>query len=173
MRKFPETAMAAIDTPSAPSAPDLQLDRLAPSDNTFRARPAGAYASFSRVGDLLYSSGVVGREQGQVIAGALQGEADVARGERAAMASVAAILRAAQAELGSLAPIDKVVTLTGYLHTAPSFTQHVRVMNAASSLLQQVFPDSPLPARTTVGVASLPAAGAVEVSMVIQLRTLA
>jgi len=33
-----------------------------------------------------------------------------------------------------------------------------------------VFPDQPLPARTTVGVASLPGGGAVEISLVLQER---
>ena len=50
-------------------------------------------------------------------------------------------------------------------------SQHRAVMDAASAALQQVFPYAPLPTRTTVGVASLPDGGAVEVSMVLALAT--
>ena len=42
-------------------------------------------------------------------------------------------------------------------------------MDAASEELQAAFPDTPLPVRTTVGVASLPGGGAVEVAVVFRL----
>ncbi|WP_208510851.1 RidA family protein, partial [Variovorax paradoxus] len=97
-------------------------------------------------------------------------DAGIALGERAAVAAAIALLRAARTELGGLDRVQKIVALTGYLQAGPGFTQHVRVMNAASELLRQVFPDQPLPARTTVGVASLPGSGAVEISLVLQER---
>jgi len=118
---------------------------------------------------MLYSSGVVGREDGQVIAGQLIGAACVSRGERAAVAAVIAILRAAQDELGSLDRVIKVVAVTGYLNSAEGFKEHIQVMNAASTAIAQIFPDAPMPTRTTVGVAALPGGGAAEVSMLIQI----
>lgn len=136
-----------------------------------RARPAGLYASFSQAGGLLHSSGVVGRHDGKPITGVLAGPDDVARGEAAALAAVGAILRAVEDEFGSLAAVSKVVTLTGYLQATADFTQHAAVMNAASAALQRAFPDAPLPARTTIGVASLPGGGVVEVSMVLALAS--
>ncbi|MGQ3000625.1 MAG: RidA family protein, partial [Variovorax sp.] len=153
------------------SPADLRLDLLCPPEVT-HARPAGTYATFSKVGNLLYSSGVVGRENGAVIAGTIDdSDAGIALGERAAVAAAIALLRAARTELGGLDRVQKIVALTGYLQTGPGFTQHVRVMNAASELLRQVFPDQPLPARTTVGVASPPGGGAVEISLVLQERS--
>lgn len=127
------------------------------------------YSSFSIVGDTLYSSGVVGREDGGVIAGPLTGEEGVALGERAAVAAVVSILRAAQDELGGLDRVIKVVALTGYLYAAAGFVDHIKVMNAASAVIAQIFPDASNPVRTTVGVASLPGGGAVEVSMLLQI----
>ena len=153
---------------------DRRLEALAAQaghDASPAARPAGRYASFARAGELLHSSGVVGRENGVVIAGPIDdSDAGIALGERAAVAAAIALLRAARAELGGLDRVRKIVALTGYLQAGPGFTQHVRVMNAASELLRQVFPDQPLPARTTVGVASLPGGGAVEISLVLQER---
>ena len=62
------------------------------------------------------------------------------------------------------------VALNGYLQTCGDFKDHAQVMDAASAALQQIFPETPLPVRTTVGVASLPRGGVVEVSMVLETR---
>jgi len=134
--------------------------------------PAGLYARFSVTGDLVHTSGVVGRHEGRIIPGPLHSANDVDLGEQAARAAVLQILYAAHEALGSLDRVDRVVSLQGYLCTSEGFVDHVRVMNAASALLQAVFPQAPLPVRTTVGVASLPGGGAVEVSMVLQLQPL-
>ncbi|BEP40508.1 PhzF family phenazine biosynthesis isomerase [Variovorax sp. V15] len=148
---------------------DLRLDVLCPPEAA-RASPSGSYATFSKVGNLWHSSGVVGRENGEVIAGPLRSADDMAHGQRAAVAAVGALLRAAREELGSLARVARIVALTGYLQTGSDFAEHAKVMDAASELLRQVFPEAPLPARTTVGVASLPRGGASEVSMTLEVR---
>lgn len=154
------------------NSPDSDADRLL-HDLTIEEpplRPAGKYRSFSLVGDLMYSSGVVGRRSGEIIRGPLMGPQDVSQGENAAVAAVLLILRNAQQELGTLARVVKVVALNGYVSTGASFHAHVLVMDAASACIATLFPEAPLPVRTTVGVASLPGAGAVEVSMVLQIR---
>ncbi|SEM49097.1 phenazine biosynthesis protein PhzF family [Variovorax sp. YR750] len=148
---------------------DLRLEVLCPPEAA-RASPSGTYATFSKAGNLWHSSGVVGRENGEVIAGPLRGPDDVAHGQRAAVAAVAALLRAAREELGSLSRVARVVTLNGYLRTGGDFAEHAKVMDAASALLRQVFAEAPLPARTTVGVASLPRGGAAEVSLTLEVR---
>jgi enamine deaminase RidA (YjgF/YER057c/UK114 family) len=135
-----------------------------------RARPRGLYSSFCRAGDRVYSSGVVGRLNGEVIRGILVGPADVELGRNAARAATGAILNAADEELGGLHTIAQVISLTGYLRSVESFEEHAAVMDAASEELQVAFPDTPLPVRTTVGVASLPGGGAVEVAVVFRLR---
>ncbi|MEJ8847307.1 PhzF family phenazine biosynthesis isomerase [Variovorax rhizosphaerae] len=149
---------------------DRRLDAVAPRDEVTRARPSGHYASLSRAGDMLYTSGVVGRENGRIITGRLEGPGDVSNGQRAAMAAVRSLLHAVQHELGSLGQVRRVVALNGYLAASAGFTDHVQVMDAASKLLREVFPDSALPVRTTVGVSSLPGGGMVEVSMVLELQ---
>ncbi|WP_432727399.1 PhzF family phenazine biosynthesis isomerase [Variovorax sp. W6] len=148
---------------------DLRLDVLCPPEAA-AASPSGTYATFSKVGSLWHSSGVVGRESGEVISGPLRSPDDVARGQRAAVAAVAALLRAAREELGSLSRIARVVALNGYLQTSGDFGEHAKVMDAASGLLEQIFPEAALPARTTVGVASLPRGGVAEVSLILEIR---
>lgn len=153
---------------SAVLTADERLDAVLGS--AAAAQPAGRYARVSQAHGLLYSSGVVGRESGRIIAGPLAGPQDIARGEQAAVAAVLQILAAVREELGSLGQVERVVALQGYLCTTADFKEHVRVMDAASACLGQIFVSTPLPARTTVGVASLPGGGAVEVAMVLQLR---
>ncbi|MEJ8856500.1 PhzF family phenazine biosynthesis isomerase [Variovorax robiniae] len=167
----PEGCWLRGDARPMPVDSDRRLDVVAPGDDTSRARPSGHYASLARVGDLLHTSGVVGRENGRVITGRLEGPDDVPRGQLAAMAAVRSLLRAVQHELGSLGQVRRVVALNGYLAASASFTDHVQVMDAASKLLREVFPDAALPVRTTVGVSSLPGGGVVEVSMVLELQT--
>lgn len=157
-----------IEQRTAPE--DLRLASLVGSKDVRRARPAGNYASFCTVGQVLHSSGVIGRDGAGVIVGLLKNAEDVPTGARAAVNAVLAILLAAQDELGSLSKVARVVSLNGYLAASSEFAQHRAVMDAASDAIQQVFPDAPLPARTTVGVASLPSGGAVEVSMILALE---
>jgi enamine deaminase RidA (YjgF/YER057c/UK114 family) len=133
------------------------------------SRPSGAYAAFAEHGSLLFTSGVVARHDGEIITSCIADDS-LTLGERAVRLAVSAILLGLQERLESLDKVAGVVALNGYLRTGPSFVQHVRVMNAGSLLIQQVFPDLPPPARTTVGVATLPGNGMVEVSMTVALH---
>jgi len=153
------------------SEADRRLDAMVAGEPELH--PSGRYSSFFQIGDCLVSSGVVGRQGGAIIAGPLRCAEDVPIGERAAAAAVVLILRAAQKALGTLDRVDRVVALQGFISSTADFRDHVRVMDAASACLQDVLPQSPLPARTTVGVASLPGGGAVEVVMVLATRDIA
>ena len=53
--------------------------------------------------------------------------------------------------------------LGGFINSAPGFADGPKVMNGASDLMVEVFGDKGRHARSTVGVAALPADAAVEV----------
>jgi enamine deaminase RidA (YjgF/YER057c/UK114 family) len=55
------------------------------------------------------------------------------------------------------------VRLGGFINSVPGFAEGPKVMNGASDLMVAVFGDKGRHARTTVGVAALPADAAVEV----------
>lgn len=133
------------------------------------SRPSGAYAAFSQHGSLLFTSGVVARDHGEIIASHVADDSLVL-GEHAVRLAVSAILLGLQERLVSLEKVAGIVALNGYLRASPGFGQHVRVMNAGSLLIKQVFPDLPPPVRTTIGVATLPGNGMVEVSMTVALH---
>lgn len=131
--------------------------------------PAGTYASFSRCGNLIFSSGVVAREFGNIFQGTIT-EESIDVGEKAVRLSATSILLSLQNELGSLEHVEGVATLNGYLRVAEGFASHARVMDSASRLTDAIFLGQPLPARTTIGVTSLPGNGIVELSMVFRLK---
>jgi enamine deaminase RidA (YjgF/YER057c/UK114 family) len=56
-----------------------------------------------------------------------------------------------------------VVRLGGFINSASDFLDGPKVLNGASDLMVAVFGDKGRHARTTVGVASLPADASVEV----------
>ena len=57
----------------------------------------------------------------------------------------------------------RVVKLTGFVNSAPDFTDQPAVINGASDLMVEIFGDKGRHARSAVGMASLPLGVAVEV----------
>ena len=84
-------------------------------------------------------------------------------GQKAARACAVNLLAQIKAALGDLDKVVRVVRLGGFINSAPTFLDGPKVMNGASDLMVAVFGDKGRHARTTVGVAVLPADAAVEV----------
>ena len=98
-------------------------------------------------------------------------ELSVAQGRAAARsAALALIAQARIACKGDLSRVEGWMSLTGYVHATPTFLEHPLVMDGATELLFDVFGDSGLPARTSVGVASLPFGIPVELDAIVALR---
>jgi enamine deaminase RidA (YjgF/YER057c/UK114 family) len=79
-------------------------------------------------------------------------------------------LSALQAELGDLDRVERVLTLLGFVASAPRFAQQPVVVDGASRLLHDVFGDAGRHSRSAVGVAALPRGGAVEIEVEVALR---
>jgi enamine deaminase RidA (YjgF/YER057c/UK114 family) len=67
--------------------------------------------------------------------------------------------------------VEQVLQMTVYLRCVETFRDHTRLADAASRVLVDAFGQGGLPARTVVGVSSLPAGAAVEVSIVAAIKT--
>jgi enamine deaminase RidA (YjgF/YER057c/UK114 family) len=74
-----------------------------------------------------------------------------------------------KAAIGDLDKVVRVVRLGGFINSAPDFLDGPKVLNGASDLMVAVFGDKGRHARTTVGVASLPADAAVEVEGIFEV----
>ena len=91
--------------------------------------------------------------------------------ERAAELARVAVLNAVAAAasvVGGVDGIRRVVKLVVFVASAPSFTGQPQVANGASELLQQVFGQRGLHARSAVGVAVLPLDSPIEVELIVE-----
>ena len=127
--------------------------------------PVANYVGFVRTGNLLFVSGQVCFDpQGKLIAGGKLGAGvTIEQGQAAARGCAINLLAQVKAALGDLDRVVRVVRLGGFINSAPDFLDGPKVLNGASDLMVAVFGDKGRHARTTVGVASLPADAAVEV----------
>lgn len=129
-------------------------------------RSAGQYAGAVRSGNLVFVSGAGPGGPGGFITGNVGTQVDVPRAQEAARLCVLGCLSALQEELGDLDRVARIVKLTGFVNSAPGFTQQHVVMDGASTLLVSLFGNQGVHARSSVGVAELPMDIAVEVEMV-------
>jgi enamine deaminase RidA (YjgF/YER057c/UK114 family) len=127
--------------------------------------PVANYVPSVRTGNLLMVSGQLCFDgDGKLAAkGQLGGGVSVEDGQRAARACAVNVLAQVKAALGDLDKVSRVVRLGGFINSAPGFLEGPKVMNGASDLMVAAFGDKGKHARTTVGVAALPADAAVEV----------
>jgi len=128
------------------------------------AAPVANYVPFVRTGNLLSVSGQICFDAGKLVAkGQLGGGVSIEDGQKAARACAVNIIAQVKVALGDLDKVVRVVKLTGFVNSAPGFTDGPKVMNGASDLMVAVFGDKGKHARSTVGVSALPADAAVEV----------
>jgi enamine deaminase RidA (YjgF/YER057c/UK114 family) len=133
------------------------------------AAPAANYLPFSRHGDLIFISGqlCIG-PQGLTIKGKLGDNVALADGQDAARLCALKILAQAKAALdGDLERIRQINRITGFVASAPGFTDQHLVINGASDLLVDVLGERGRHSRAAVGMASLPLNAAVEIDAII------
>jgi enamine deaminase RidA (YjgF/YER057c/UK114 family) len=132
--------------------------------------PAANYVSFVRSGSIVYVSGQISRDAGGLILGKLGAGVDAAGGAAAARTcGLALIAQVRNACDGDLDRVVRVVKLTGFVNSAPDFTDQPMVINGCSDLLVEVFGERGRHARSAVGVAALPLGVAVEVEGVFEI----
>ena len=133
--------------------------------------PAANYVPFVRSGTTLYVSGQIAQGPEGPIRGTLGATMGAEEGAKAAEACALALLaqvrKACDGDMGRLA---RVVKLTGFVASAPDFTDQPKVVNGASDLLVALLGDAGRHARSAVGVAALPLGVAVEIEGIFELR---
>jgi enamine deaminase RidA (YjgF/YER057c/UK114 family) len=134
------------------------------------AAPIANYVGFVRTGRLLFVSGQLCFAGGELVAkGKLGPQVTIEQGQAAARACAINLLAQIKAALGDLDKVARVVRLGGFINSAPDFLDGAQVMNGASDLMVAAFGDKGRHARTTVGVAALPADAAVEVEGIFEV----
>ena len=127
--------------------------------------PVANYVAFVKSGNILNVSGQLcfGADGKLVARGQLGGAVTMEDGVRAARACAINLLAQVKAAVGDLDKVVRVVRLGGFINSAAGYADGPKVMNGASDLMVEAFGDKGRHARSTVGVAALPADAAVEV----------
>ena len=120
--------------------------------------PKGMYVPARRHGDLLHLSahGPFGPDGGFTHHGVVGDSLTLDEGRAAAAAAALSLLASASAALGDLSAVGGVLRMTGYVNAAGGFGDHAQVLDGASEVLDAAFGPEARPARSVVGVASLP-----------------
>lgn len=118
-------------------------------------------------GGVARTSGQLPRIDGQLTClGVLGVDVTVEEGYEAAKVCALNALAVLKAALGSLDRIERILSVTGYVASAPGFDEQPAVVDGASHVLHAVFGDAGRHTRSAIGVAALPRRGAVEIEVV-------
>lgn len=133
--------------------------------------PAANYVPWRIGGGLLFLSGVgPNRPDGSSIIGTVGGDLSVEQGYEAARICGLNLLANMRAALGSLDRVDTVLKVLGMVRGVPEFGRQPEVINGCTDLFVQVLGEGGRPARSAVGMGSLPRGIAVEVEAVVLIR---
>lgn len=133
------------------------------------APPVAAYVPAVTVGDQVMTSGQLPMADGALAATGKVGEGAglVPPSDAMGLARLCALnaVAAAAAAAGGVDRLGRVVKVVGFVASDPAFTGQPGVINGASNLLQEIFGDAGVHARSAVGVAALPLDAPVEVEV--------
>lgn len=131
--------------------------------------PAANYVPWVRSGSLVFVSGQISQDSSGVVRGLLGDDMDVDAGARAAKLCALSLIAQIKAACdGDLDRVKRVVKLTGFVNSAPGFSDQPKVVNGCSDFLVAVFGDAGRHARSAVG-AALPFGAAVEVEGIFEV----
>jgi enamine deaminase RidA (YjgF/YER057c/UK114 family) len=134
------------------------------------AAPVAAYVPAVRSGPYVYTAGQLPLADGKLPRTGKVG-AQVSVDEAAGLARTCALnaLAAVASVAGGLSAVTRIVKVTGFVASDPSFTGQPLVVNGASELLLAVFGEAGRHARSAVGVAVLPLDAPVEVELIAEV----
>lgn len=134
------------------------------------AAPVASYVPAVEVNGLLHISGQVSMQDGQLITGKLGNDMSLEEGQQAAKACALMIAAQIKMAAGSLDRVDRIVKLGVFVNSTADYTDHPKVANGCSDMMEVIFGAAGQHARSAVGVASLPLGVAVEVDAIIALK---
>lgn len=130
-------------------------------------KPAGSYIPVATSGNLAFVSGQIPMQDGKVLfAGKVPAEKSIEDAQNAARLCTVNILAQLKANLGNLDRITKIVRVSGFVNCTPEFSEHPKVINAASDMFFEIFGEKAKHSRIAVGVANLPLNSTVEIDMI-------
>jgi enamine deaminase RidA (YjgF/YER057c/UK114 family) len=102
--------------------------------------------------------------------GVVGAELSVEQGAEAARWCALNAVSVLRTALGDLDRVERVLTVLGFVTSAPGFVGQPAVVDGASALLHEVFGNAGRHSRSAIGVAALPRGGAVEIEVEVAVR---
>jgi len=136
---------------------------------TYRANASGArYVSHLAVQNLLYVSGTCAVKDGKPFRqGVVGADLTLEQAYEAARYALLPTLGVIKYALGDLDRVQQAVQLTGFVNSAPGFSDQPRVVNGATDLLVELYGDRGKPTRAAIGCQGLALGHSVEVVLTV------
>lgn len=131
--------------------------------------PAGNYIPAVKTGNLLFISGQIPLENGKVAYTGKVSDDNLETAQKSAKSCAINILAQIKREAGSLDKVTRIVRLSGFVNSVPEFSQHPKVINAASDLMFEVFGEKGKHARIALGAGSLPLDSMTEIDAIVEI----
>ncbi len=151
--------------------PEAKLDELG-IELPDVAEPVAAYVPAVRTdGDMVYVSGQLPTEDGELPATGTVGDAvEPKRAKALARRCAVNILAAVKSQVGDLRNVKRVVRVEGFVASADDFTEQPTVINGASELFGEVFGEAGKHSRFAVGCNVLPLDTPVEIGAIFEVE---
>lgn len=149
--------------------PEAKLQQLG---ITLPPAPAGvgAYVPWIRTGNLIFTSGQLPWREGKLAyTGKVGGELSVEDGYQAARLSAINAIAQLKSAVQDLERVKQIVRVEGYVHAAPGFREHPKVLNGASDLFNEVFGARGKHARIALGINEMPLDAPVQLSVIAEV----
>ena len=131
--------------------------------------PAGSYVAVVKTGNLLFISGQIPMVDGKLLYTGKVTDENLETAQKSARTCAINILAQLKRELGDFEKVSKIVRLSGFVNSDPEFSQHPKVINAASDLLHEIFGEKGIHSRIAVGVANLPLNSMTEIDAIVEV----
>jgi len=133
-------------------------------------KPAGSYIPVVVSKSWAFVSGQIPIKDGKVaFIGKVPTSQSIENAQKAAKLCAINALAQLKAELGDLDKIQKIIKISGFVNSEQNFSEHPKVINAASDFLYDVFGEKGKHSRIAIGANSLPLDSTVELDMIVEI----
>ncbi|MSP04998.1 MAG: RidA family protein [Acetobacteraceae bacterium] len=134
-------------------------------------KPASNYVPFRLAGNMLFLSDVGPRHaDGTLTTGKVGAAPNTVQPYQAARQCGLNLLVNMRSSAGSLDRVDVILKVFGMVNAVPDFHEHPKVINGCTDLFTDIFGDHGRPARSAVGMGSLPDDISVGIEAIVLLK---
>jgi len=134
-------------------------------------KPVASYVPAVKSGNYVFVSGQIPFVKGELkYKGKVGKDLTLEEGYECAKMTVLNCLAAIKSVTQDLDCVKQVVRVTGFINSAPGFSEQPKVLNGASDLLVQIFGERGKHSRLAIGVSELPLGAALEIDLIVEIE---